>query len=53
MTALKPWVSQAAQIWNGRLPPLTDFGYALSSSAFYEYMTQIVHPILRWYPASL
>ena len=28
-------------------------GYALSSSDFYEYMTQIVHPILRWYPASL
>ena len=26
---------------------------AATTGAFYEYMTQIVHPILQWYPASL
>src|SRR6516165_3916130 len=32
--------------------PLTDFGYALSSSAFDKYMTQIVDPILQWHIGS-
>ena len=52
MTAFRACAHRAAQTGNDAFPPLTDFGYAPSSSAFYEYMTYNVDPTLQWHIGS-